>query len=110
MGLTLSLGCVLVCARGKGRVFGPIGQAISDYDLIEEGDRIVVGVSGGKDSLFLAWALSDILKRSPAKFSLEAVIVDLGEPWPIDPDALQDVCKFLEQLNIPHHVIYSNIA
>lgn len=110
LGLTLSLGCVLVCARGKGRVFGPIGQAISDYDLIEEGDRIVVGVSGGKDSLFLAWALSDILKRSPAKFSLEAVIVDLGEPWPIDPDALQDVCKFLEQLNIPHHVIYSNIA
>ncbi len=99
-----------MCARAKSRIFGPIGKAISDYSLIQPGDRIIIGVSGGKDSLFMAWALSDILRRSPAKFSVEAVTIDLGEPWAMEESSVRSVSEFLEQIGISHRVIHSSIA
>ena len=56
--------------KGFGRdLFSPLGTAISDYSLIKSNDRILMGISGGKDSLLMAWALSDIKRRSPVKFS-----------------------------------------
>ena len=42
-----------------------VGKAISHYDLIDDGDRIAVGVSGGKDSLLLLWLLRERLQRIP---------------------------------------------
>ena len=53
-------------------------QAVDDYALIESGDKIAVGVSGGKDSLTLLYALHELKRFYPKPFDLCAVTVDLG--------------------------------
>ena len=62
------------------RLFSLTRQAVDHYQLIEEGDRIAVGISGGKDSLTLLYALQGLQKFYPKHFELEAVTVDLGYP------------------------------
>ena len=78
-----------------------VGVCISEYGLIEEGDRILVGLSGGKDS----WALLDLLeslrKRAPVKFEVHSVTVDPGFPG-YDPDRIAEVC---ERMGIPHRIL-----
>lgn len=62
------------------------GKAIADFDMIREGDRIAVGVSGGKDSLALADALLLLRRRSPVDFSLRAFTIEQGKfVRPVDP-------------------------
>lgn len=55
-----------------------IGRALHQYDMISDGDRILVGLSGGKDSLTLMWMLGERLKRVPINYDLIAVHIDLG--------------------------------
>lgn len=55
-----------------------VGKAISDYDMIADGDRILVAVSGGKDSLTLLWILNERLSRIPIRYQLFPVYVDPG--------------------------------
>jgi tRNA 2-thiocytidine biosynthesis protein TtcA len=55
-----------------------VGQAIHHYGMIADGDRIAVGLSGGKDSLTLLWILHERLSRIPIHYSLEAIHIDLG--------------------------------
>jgi len=56
------------------------GKAIGDFNLIEEGDRILVGVSGGKDSYTLLHILESLRRKAPIKYELVAVNVDAGYP------------------------------
>ena len=53
-------------------------KALDDYRTIEDGDKIAIGVSGGKDSLTLLYALSGIRRFYPKKFELEAITVNMG--------------------------------
>lgn len=80
-------------------------QAVQDFDMLHEGDRVAVGVSGGKDSLTLLYALSGLAKFYPEKFSVIAVTVDLG----YGNFVLSEVIKLCEKLEVPHHVVHTNI-
>jgi tRNA 2-thiocytidine biosynthesis protein TtcA len=55
-----------------------VGKALHRYNMISDGDRILVGLSGGKDSFILMWILSERLKRIPINYELYSVHVDLG--------------------------------
>lgn len=55
-----------------------VGQAIHRYDMISDGDRIAIGLSGGKDSLFLMWSLRERLARIPIRYELMAFHIDPG--------------------------------
>lgn len=74
-----------------------VGEAIADYNMIEEDDRIMIGLSGGKDSLLLSLALAALRRRSPVKFGLSACIID-QTGGSMDASKLE---KFMEILGIP---------
>lgn len=81
-------------------------KAIEDYHMIEEGDKIAIGISGGKDSLTLLYALSHLRRFYPKHFDLIAVTVDTGF-GNMDFDKIKDLC---EELNVEYHIIDTQIA
>jgi tRNA 2-thiocytidine biosynthesis protein TtcA len=62
----------------ESRIAKKVTKAITDYSLVEDGDRVMVGLSGGKDSWALIQVLEVLRKRAPISFSLVAVTVDSG--------------------------------
>ena len=83
-------------------------KAIDDYGMIQKGDVIAVGVSGGKDSLTMLYALSRLRRFYPEPFEIHAISVDLGFPegkGGLDP--ITDLCR---QLEVPYKILPTNIA
>ncbi len=80
-------------------------KALEEYNMINEGDRIAVGISGGKDSLALLYALSGIQKFYPRHFEIEAITVHTGIEG-MDFTPVADLCR---QLNVNYTVIESDI-
>lgn len=77
------------------QLYSLLRQAIDKYSMIEEGDKIAVGLSGGKDSLTLLYGLSGLKKFYPHKFDIVAICVDLGYPG-FDTTQMENYCKSLE--------------
>lgn len=75
-----------------------LGKALHDYDMIGDGDRIAVGLSGGADSLSLLWLLSERRRRVPVRYELFAVHVDLGFDAGAAGGALEAFCR---ELGVP---------
>ena len=89
------------------RVLSYTRRAVDDYEMIREGDKVAVGISGGKDSLTLLCALADLKKFYPKKFDLCAITVDMGFETPMDFSKIQALC---DELEVPYHVTKTEIA
>jgi len=83
-----------------------VRRAVDDYQLIETGDKIAVGISGGKDSLALLHALTALRRFYPKSFELYAITVDLGFNN-LNLDKIVEMCKDLE---VPYEIVNTDIA
>ncbi|TMW63040.1 hypothetical protein Poli38472_005658 [Pythium oligandrum] len=82
-----------------------VGLAVSHWKMIEEGDRLLVALSGGKDSMGLLHVLLHLQKRSPIKFKLACATIDPQTPA-YDPSPLKD---YVKSLGVPHFYITEDI-
>jgi len=91
------------------KILGCVRKAIEDFEMIQDGDRIAVGLSGGKDSLTLLTALKLYQRFSPQKYELRAIMIDMGlkETDPAEVEALKRYC---EELEVPFHIEPTNIG
>lgn len=80
-------------------------KAVDEFHMIQENDRIAVGVSGGKDSLTLLYALHGLARFYPNPFQIEAITVDLGIGG-VSMDPIQKLC---DDLDIRYTVIHTDI-
>ena len=80
-------------------------KAVDEYEMIQEGDHIAVGISGGKDSLTLLYALHGLRRFYPKHFELSAITVDLGFE-DFDLTRIRDLCRVLD---IPYKIVKSDI-
>uniref|UniRef100_H3H5W5 Aminotransferase class V domain-containing protein n=1 Tax=Phytophthora ramorum TaxID=164328 RepID=H3H5W5_PHYRM len=82
-----------------------VGQAMMQWDMIQEGDRLLLGVSGGKDSLSLLHVLLRFQKRAPVRFELACATVDPQTPS-FDPSPLKE---YMRALGVEYHYLSENI-
>lgn len=89
----------------KVETFSKLLKALDRYELIQEGDKIAVGMSGGKDSLLLAKMLQQLQKFSRVKYEVEYIAMDPGFS-PENRKKLEDICEYMD---IPVKVFQTNI-
>ena len=88
------------------RLLSFVRRAVDDYEMIEEGDVIAVGVSGGKDSLALLYALAEMRRFYPKKYEVKAITVDMGFPG----SDLSPIEKFCADLGVELSIVKTDIA
>jgi tRNA 2-thiocytidine biosynthesis protein TtcA len=95
------LGAFRYGSKLEKRIVQKVGQAIADYGLVSEGDKIMVCVSGGKDSYALLDALLLLARKSPVRYELIAVNVDQG--WPgYQTEVIE---RHLVERGVPHRMV-----
>lgn len=83
-------------------------RAIIEFDLLQEGDRVLMGLSGGKDSQLMVYALSTVVKHLPFEVELGALTIDLGFPEaPVNEVVLKEFC---DQFQIPHYTLHTELS
>ena len=87
------------------KMVGLLRRCVDDYNMIKPGDRIGVGVSGGKDSLVLLVLLAELRKYNNHPFDIEAITIDMG--LGMDFSEIEKLCK---DLDVPFHLIKTEIA
>jgi tRNA 2-thiocytidine biosynthesis protein TtcA len=93
-------------AYWEKEIRGLMGKAIHRYGLIQDGDRIIVGVSGGKDSLTLLHLLQERRKRVPIDYELIPVHIDLG----FDSERAEILKNFFETRSLNYHIEFTDIG
>lgn len=88
------------------RLLSLLRQAIDRYQMIDDQDRIAIGISGGKDSLALLYGLHELQRFYPKAFSLSAITVDLGL-GNLDLEPIRELCR---EFQIPYEVIRTDIG
>ena len=87
-------------------LMGLVRRCVDDYQMIEAGDKIAVGVSGGKDSLALLVLLAGLRQYYPKPFELEALTVDMGMPG-MDFSPVAELCR---KLDVPYTCLHTEIG
>lgn len=84
---------------------GTVRRAVDDYGMIAEGDKIAVGVSGGKDSMLLLAALAHLRRYYPKAFELQAITIELG----FDGMDFAPVAELCRELDVPYTCLKTDI-
>ena len=91
------------------KILSYVRRCVEDYDMIQAGDRVAVGVSGGKDSIVLLAALARLREFYPKPFTVEAVTLDMGH---VDGGAGMDftpVAEYCASIGVPYTLLTSEI-
>ncbi len=88
------------------QVLSYVRKAVDDYQMIDEGDKIAVGISGGKDSLTLLYALHSLQRFYPKHFEIQAVTVDLG----FDNLNLEKIKALCSDLGVMYNIVKTDIS
>lgn len=90
------------------KLISQVRAAVEHYNMIEDGDRIALGISGGKDSLFLLCALASMRRYYPKKFEITAITVDpcFGN-IETDFSGVEELCR---RLNVPYIIRRSDLG
>ncbi len=81
-------------------------RAVDDYAMIDEGDVIAIGISGGKDSLTLLYALHGLQRFYPNHFTLKAITVDLG----LGIQKLDEIAELCRSMDVEYHIVKTEIG
>ena len=96
------------------KLLSRVRSCVDRYSMIEDGDRIAVGVSGGKDSLALLCVLSELRKFYPEKYDLCALMLDMGfdasETVGAAPSDTSEIAELCSRLGVEFHVKRTEIA
>ncbi len=87
------------------KLMGLVRRCVEDYEMIEDGDKIAVGVSGGKDSLVLLRLLAALRSYHNKKFTLQAITIDMG--LGMDYSGIEEMCR---ELDVPYTIVKTEIG
>ena len=91
------------------KIVSLVRRCVADYDMIQPGDRVAVGVSGGKDSLILLTALAKLQTFYPVPFTVEAFTLDMGHAEGRKGMDFTPVAEYCQRLDVPYTLLKSDI-